>query len=138
MDYQRPSKKNLFRHLKQNIDDSNNGIKIMFKESSTFHRIYPMMIIAGILLGIIFHFIALEYVILVAIFIFDVVTETMNSAVEEVCDRVTREEDEYIKRSKDIASAAVYVAHLSYIVTILFFTFSHVFGFTWWTAIIPA
>lgn len=138
MNYQKPSKKNIFKHLKQNIDDSNNGLRIMFKESSTFQRIFPMMLIAGIVLGIVFHFIALEYIILVAILLFDVVTETMNTAVEEVCDRVTLEEDERIKRSKDIASAAVYVAHLSYIVTILFFTFAHIFGFSWWTAIIPA
>ena len=99
MKYERPSKKNIFTHLKQNVVDSMNGLKIMFKESSTFHRIYPMMIIGGVILGIIFHFNALEYVILAAIFIFDVVTETMNSAVEEVCDRVTLEKDERIKRS---------------------------------------
>ena len=110
----------------------------MFKESSTFQRIIPMMFIAGIILGIVFHFIVLEYIILIAILLFDVVTETMNTAVEEVCDRVTLEEDWRIKRSKDIASAAVYIAHLSYIVTILFFTFAHFFGFSWWTVIIPA
>lgn len=138
MSYEKPSKKNIFRHLKQNIDDSNNGLKIMFKESSTFHRIFPPMIVGGIALGLIFHFIALEYIILVAIFIFDIVTETMNSAVEEVCDRVTLDKDEKIKRSKDVASAAVYIAHLSYIFAALFFTISHAVGFTWWTKIIPS
>ena len=138
MEYKRPSKKNPLRHLKQNIDDSNNGLKIMLTESSTFHRIYPLMIVGGIALGLIFHFIALEYIILVAIFIFDVATETMNSAVEEVCDRVTLDEDNRIKRSKDIASAAVYIAHLSYIFAALFFTISHAVGFTWWTKIIPS
>lgn len=96
------------------------------------------MIVCGITLGHIFRFIALEYIILVAIFIFDVATETMNSAVEEVCDRVTLEKDEKIKRSKDIASAAVYIAHLSYIFATLFFTISHVAGFAWWTKIIPS
>ena len=110
----------------------------MLTESSTFHRIYPLMIVGGIALGLIFHFIALEYIILAAIFIFDVVTETMNSAVEEVCDRVTLDEDSRIKRSKDIASAAVYIAHLSYIFAALFFTISHAVGFTWWTKIIPS
>ncbi len=138
MDFQRPSKKNFFRHLKQNIDDSNNGLKIMFKESSTFHRIYPLMIAATILFGLFFHFIAIEYIILIAIFIFDIITETMNSAVEEVCDRVTRREDERIKRSKDIASAAVYITHLSYAFTLLFFLVSHIVNFEWWTKIIPA
>lgn len=138
MSYERPSKKNIFRHLKQNVDDSNNGLKIMFKESSTFHRIYPLMIAAAVALGLIFHFNAFEYIILGAILIFDVVTETMNSAVEEVCDRVTLEKDERIKRSKDIASAAVYIAHLCYIVAVLFFAFAHVFAFEWWTKIAPA
>ena len=110
----------------------------MFRESSTFHRIYPLMIVGGIALGLVFHFIALEYIILLAILVFDVATETMNSAVEEVCDRVTLEKDERIKRSKDIASAAVYIVHMSYVFAILFFTFSHIFGFVWWTKIIPA
>ena len=138
MKYVQPSKKNLLRHLRQNIDDSNNGLRIMLKESSTFHRIYPLMLVAGIVLGVIFHFIALEYIILSAIFIFDVVTETMNSAVEEVCDRVTLDKDERIKRSKDIASAAVYVAHLSYIAAALFFSISHAGEFAWWAHIIPS
>lgn len=138
MNFEKPSKKNLFRHLKQNIDDSNNGFKIMFKESSTFHRIYPMMIVGGILLGVFFHFIALEYVILAIFFVIDVATETMNSAVEEVCDRVTLEKDPFIKRSKDIASAAVYLTHLTYIVSAIFFVICHAIGFTWWTHLIPA
>jgi len=138
MNYQKPSKKNIFQHLLQNIRDSHNGLKIMLFESSTFHRIYPMMIVGGVVLGVIFHFIALEYIILVGIFILDAITETMNSAVEEVCDRITQSRDQYIKRSKDIASAAVYIAHLCYIGAAVFFVFAHVAGFDWWTKIIPA
>ena len=138
MEFKKPDKKNLFRHLKQNIDDSMNGLSIMFKESSTFHRIYLMMIIGGIIFGLIFKFNVLEIIILAGIFIFDVVIETMNSAVEEVCDRITLERDEKIKRSKDIASGAVCIMHFLYIFVILFFVFSHAFGFTWWTHLIPA
>ena len=138
MSYQKPPKKKLFQHLMLNIKDSHNGLKIMFRESSTFRRIYPMMLICGLLLGIVFDFIALEYIILAAIFIIDVITETMNTAVEEACDSVTRDFSEYIKRSKDIASAAVYIAHLSYIVSALFFTISHIICFDWWTKLIPA
>lgn len=138
MSYQKPPKKKLFRHLMLNIKDSHNGLKIMFRESSTFRRIYPMMLSCGLLLGIFFDFIALEYIILAAIFIIDVITETMNTAVEEACDSVTRDFSEYIKRSKDIASAAVYIAHLSYIVSASFFTISHIISFDWWTKLIPA
>lgn len=138
MDYQKPSKANVIEHLKLNIKDSHNGLKIMFRESSTFRRIYPMMLIGGILLGIAFHFIALEYIILGGLLVLDAGAETMNTAVEEACDSVTREYDEHIKRSKDIASAAVFITHLCFIVAAAFFAVSHVASFDWWTKIIPA
>jgi diacylglycerol kinase len=138
MAYQKPDKKNLFKHLLRNIKDSNNGIKIMFKESSTVHRIYPIMLIASIILGIITKFNVLEIVILVFLFLLDFITETMNSAVEEVADKITLEKDWRIKRAKDIASAAVYIAHLMVAFAILFFAISHALNFTWWTHLIPA
>jgi len=138
MKFQKPDKKNLLKHLLRNIDDSNNGMKIMFKESSTVHRIYPLMLIASIVLGLITKFNALEITILVFLFLIDFITETMNSAVEELADKVTLEKDWRIKRTKDIASAAVYVTHLMVIAAILFFTISHALNFTWWTHLIPA
>ena len=138
MEFQKPDKKNIFKHLLRNIQDSNNGIKIMLKESSTVHRIYPIMLIASIILGIITKFNVLEIVILVFLFLLDFITETMNSAVEEVADRITLEKDWRIKRAKDIASAAVYVTHLMVAIAILFFTISNAVGFTWWTHLIPA
>lgn len=137
MEFQKPDKKNIFKHLLRNIQDSNNGIKIMLKESSTVHRIYPIMILASIILGIITKFNVLEIVILVFLFLLDFITETMNSAVEEAADRITLERDEKIKRTKDIASAAVYITHLLVAFAILFFAISHAVGFTWWTHLIP-
>ena len=138
MEFKKPDKKNIFKHLLRNINDSNNGLKIMFKESSTVHRIYPIMLVAAIILGIITKFNALEIVILVFLFLLDFITETMNSAVEEVADRITLERDSKIKRTKDIASAAVYITHLMVAFAILFFAISHAQGFTWWTHLIPA
>lgn len=138
MEFKKPDKKNIFKHLLRNINDSNNGLKIMFKESSTVHRIYPIMLVAAIILGIITKFNALEIVILVFLFLLDFITETMNSAVEEVADRITLERDSKIKRAKDIASAAVYITHLMVAFAILFFAISHAQGFIWWTHLIPA
>ena len=138
MEFKKPDKKNIFKHLLRNINDSNNGLKIMFKESSTVHRIYPIMLVAAIILGIITKFNALEIVILVFLFLLDFITETMNSAVEEVADRITLERDSKIKRAKDIASAAVYITHLMVAFAILFFAISHAQGFVWWTHLIPA
>jgi diacylglycerol kinase len=138
MEFKKPDKKNIFKHLLRNINDSNNGLKIMFKESSTVHRIYPIMLVAAIILGIITKFNALEIVILVFLFLIDFITETMNSAVEEVADRITLERDQKIKRAKDIASAAVYISHLMVAFAILFFAISHAQGFIWWAHLIPA
>ena len=36
--------------------------------------------------------------------------EGLNSAIENLCDRVTKEKDEYIKNTKDIAAGAVLIA----------------------------
>lgn len=138
MEFQKPDKKNIFKHLLRNIKDSNNGLKIMFKESSTVHRIYPIMIVAAVVLGIITKFNILEIAIIILLFLLDFVIETMNSAVEELADRITLEKDLRIKRAKDIASAAVYITHLMAAAAILFFTISHALNFTWWTHLIPA
>lgn len=138
MEFKKPDKKNIFKHLLRNINDSNNGLKVMFKESSTVHRIYPIMLVAAIVLGIITKFNALEIVILVFLFLLDFITETMNSAVEELADRITLERDSKIKRAKDIASAAVYITHLMVAFAILFFAISHAQGYIWWTHLIPA
>ncbi len=138
MSYQKKSKDNLFAHLRQNVKDSNNGLKIMVCESSTFRRIYPIMIASTLVLDMLFDFIMLEYVILVALFILDSITETMNTAVEEACDSITTDYDWHIKRSKDIASAAVYITHLCYITAAVFFAIAHAVNFEWWSALIPA
>ena len=138
MKFQKPDKKNIFTHLLRNINDSNNGLKIMFKESSTVHRIYPIMLIAAIILGVASQYNALEIVIIVFLFLLDFIIETINSSIEEVADRITLERDEKIKRAKDIASAAVYIAHLLVAFAILFFAISHFLNFTWWTHLIPA
>ena len=137
MKYVKPDKKNVFRNIFQNICDSNNGLKIMFKESGTVQRLIPIEIVAGVILGVIFNFNALEFIILaVAVFkVFD--SETINSAIEEVNDLVTLDENERVKRSKDMASASVWMWHLVFIICAIGFVVMHVLNFAWWKAIIP-
>ena len=138
MEFIKPDKKNLFKHLRRNIHDSNNGLSIMFEESSTIHRIYPIMLFFSLVFGIITKFNLLEILILVFLFLLDFITETMNSAVEELGDKISLGQDWHIKRAKDLASAAVYITHIMFAVALLFFTISHFAGFTWWTHLIPA
>lgn len=119
------------------MNDSNNGLKIMFKESGTVQRLIPIEITAGGILGLIFGFNALECIILALIIIQLFTVETINTAIEEVNDLVTLEENFRVKRSKDMASASVWVWHLVYIFCVIGFVVMHVLGFAWWQAIIP-
>jgi diacylglycerol kinase (ATP) len=110
----------------------------MAKESSTVQRLIPLEIIVGVIAGIITGFTALEYVILVVIMVILFTTETINSAIEEVNDLVTDEISEKVKRSKDLASASVWIWHLMYMGAFVFFLVCHLVNFTWWTQLIPA
>ena len=138
LQFQKPNKSNLFIHIWRNISDSDHGLAIMFRESSTVRRLIPVEIIIGmIVFGLIAKFIVLEYVIL-AITLFMVFTfETMNSAVEEVNDLVTLEENERVRRSKDIASGSVWAWHIAFIVEAVFFLICHLAHFAWWAHLIP-
>lgn len=137
MKYEKPNKNNVFRHIFQNVADSNNGLKIMFKESSTVRRLIPIEIIAGGILGVVFGFNALEFIILAVVLVVLFTVETINTAIEEVNDLVTLEENERVKRSKDMASASVWIWHLMFIVCAIGFIVMHILGFAWWQAIIP-
>ena len=137
MKYEKPDKSNVFRNIFRNISDSNNGLKIMFKESSTVQRLIPIEIIAGGALGAIFGFIPLEYIIMLAVLVHLFTAETANTSVEEVNDLVTLEENPRVKRSKDIASASVWIWHLVYIVCVVGFIVMHLLNFAWWKVIIP-
>ncbi len=137
MQYQKPDKRNLFLNIWRNVNDSNRGLAIMFRESSTVRRLIPVEIIAGVLFGVIFHYIALEYIIMGVTLVVLFTVETMNTAVEEVNDLVTLEENKRVQRSKDMASGAVWVWHLMYIVEVLFFLVCHLAHFAWWQHIIP-
>jgi len=56
-----------------------------------------------------------EFVLLIFSLIFIMVTELLNSAIEAVVDRVGLERHELSGRAKDIASAAVFVAILFFL-----------------------
>ena len=137
MKFQKPDKKNVFVNIWRNISDSNHGLAIMFRESSTVQRLIPIELIAGVVLGIIFGYIALEYIIMGVVLVVLFTVETANSAVEEVNDLVTDEYDERVKRSKDMASASVWIWHLMYIFCVFFFLICHLVDFPWWAHIIP-
>lgn len=115
----KPSKKGIFNTIKRNVKDSKNGLKILFKESGTVHKIYPLYIGGTIVLGIIAGFTPLDYLVCAFVLILDLVTETLNSAIEELGDKASQVYDNRVKRAKDLSSAAVYLMHLLLIAVIL-------------------
>lgn len=137
MKFEKPDKSNVFKNIIRNIADSNRGLMIMAKESTTVQRLIPLEIAVAVVVGLLTKFIALEYVILAIVMVVLFTTETINSAIEEVNDLVTDQVNEKVKRSKDLASASVWVWHLMYMGTFLFFLICHLANFAWWVEIIP-
>lgn len=135
MKFEKPDKKNVFAHIFRNISDSGHGMGILFRESSTVKRLIPIEICGGLLIGLAGRFIPLEFLILVLVLVILFTVEALNTAIEEVNDLVTLEVDERVRRSKDMASAAVAVWHLVYVVCVFAFLFCHLAGFPWWLAI---
>lgn len=136
MKFEKPDKKGVFTQIFRNISDSGHGLSIMFKESGTVKRLIPIEFVGGLLIGLAGRFIPLEFVILAVILIILFTVETLNTAIEEVNDLVTLEVDERVRRSKDMASGAVAVWHLVYVVCVFLFLFCHLAKFPWWIAIL--
>ena len=136
MKFEKPDKKGVFTQIFRNISDSGHGMFIMFRESGTVKRLIPIEFVGGVLIGLAGRFIPLEYLILLAVLILLFTVETLNTSIEEVNDLVTLEVDERVRRSKDIASAAVAVWHLVYVVCVFLFLFCHLAKFPWWIAIL--
>ena len=129
MQFQKPDKKGGFTQIFRNISDSGHGLSIMFKESGTVRRLIPIELIGGIIVGLIFHFIPLEFILLSFILLILFTAETLNTSIEEVNDLVMLEENERVRRSKDIASGSVAVWHLVYVVCVFTFIFFHLVHF---------
>ena len=136
MKFEKPDKKSVFAQIFRNISDSGHGMGILFRESSTVKRLIPIEFFGGLLIGLASKFIPLEFLILVVILLILFTVEALNTAIEEVNDLVTLEVDERVRRSKDMASAAVAVWHLVYVVCVFTFLFCHLAKFPWWQAIV--
>ena len=136
MKFEKPDKRNVFAQIFRNISDSGHGMGILFRESGTVKRLIPIEFFGGLLIGLAGKFVPLEFLILVVVLAILFTVEALNTAIEEVNDLVTLEVDERVRRSKDMASAAVAVWHLIYVVCVFGFLFCHLAGFPWWLAII--
>lgn len=100
-----------------------NGLKILFREEHNA-RIHLAITIMAILAGIFFRLSAMEWIIICLLIGFVFAMELLNSALENLCDYVSPEYSEMVKKVKDLAAAGVLIAAITSIIagSILFIT----------------
>ena len=104
--------------LYKNFINSMNGLKIALKENS-----FIIELIGGIfLIPYLFflnHSLFLKLLILTVYFLL-LAFEILNTSIEKLSDKITKEVDEDIRKIKDLASAAVFVVLIILIILIIF------------------
>ena len=88
--------------------NSVNGIKWYAKDGKSI-ILYVFGVILEVIMGIIYHISGLEWTLLVCMLTLILSVELLNTAIESVCDLVTKEYNMKIKIAKDCGSAATFV-----------------------------
>lgn len=89
-----------------------NGLKILFKEEHNA-RIHLVITIAVIAAGIFFRISPIEWIVVCALISLVLAMEIVNSAIENLCDYVNPKHSESIKKTKDLAAAAVLIVAIA-------------------------
>lgn len=107
------------KKLLKNFVNSINGLKVSLKENSFILEVVGGFILIPYLvlveLDVIYKFIIITVYFLLLAF------ELINTAVEKLSDKITKDLDSDIKKIKDISSAAVFVIFLL-LISLLFLT----------------
>ena len=88
--------------------NSVNGIKWYAKDGKSI-ILYIFGVILEVIMGIVYHISGLEWTLLVCMLTLILSVELLNTAIESVCDLVTKEYNMKIKIAKDCGSAATFV-----------------------------
>ena len=84
-----------------------------------FHLVAAVYVLV---FSLFYHFSAVQTAVLVILIALVIAAELFNTAIENVCDAITKEQNEYIKRAKDISAGAVLVLSVAaVIVAVIFF-----------------
>lgn len=86
-----------------------NGLKILLREEHNA-RIHLAVAIVVIVAGIFVGLSITEWIIITILIGFVFAMEIVNSAIENLCDLICPEQNEKIKKIKDLAASAVFVA----------------------------
>ncbi len=79
-------------------------------------RIHLIAAAIAIAMGFILHISPMEWAIIVLCICVVIATEAMNTALEAICNRVSMERDDLIKRAKDCAAASVLITAIMSII----------------------
>jgi len=104
--------------LYNNFINSINGIKMALKENS-----FVLELIGGIFLLPYLFFLDVSLLLkmlILAVYFLLLAFEILNTSIEKLSDKITKEIDPDIKNIKDLASAAVFVVLLILIILIAF------------------
>jgi diacylglycerol kinase len=87
------------------------GLKVLFlfEHNSRIHLLATFMVV---FLSIYLKISVLEWLALLIVIGMVFCAEIFNSSIETLCDRVSPEKDEMIKRTKDLGAAGVFMASL--------------------------
>jgi diacylglycerol kinase len=93
-----------------------NGIKLIFKNERNFRTILKVAIVV-ILAGFAFQVSYTDWIALCLVISMVIVSETINSAIEALCDTVSLDYKVNIKYAKDVSAGAVLVSAIVSVIT---------------------
>lgn len=90
------------------IGNSLNGIRCYAKDGKSI-ILYLFCAIVEVIMGFVYNINGLEWILIICILGITLSVELLNTAIEAVCDLVTREYNPLVKIAKDCGSAATFV-----------------------------
>lgn len=103
------SEKFSFRRRAKSAKYALDGLKVLFSEehNSRIHTVITILVVAA---GFLLKISNTEWLVICILVALVFGLEIMNSAIENICDFITPQKNESIKKIKDLAAAAVFVA----------------------------
>lgn len=97
--------------LLQTMKNSINGLVSYAKEGKSI-IIYILGVIFETIMGFVYNINGLEWILIICILGIILAVELLNTAIENVCDAITKDYNNYIKVAKDCGSAATFIVTL--------------------------
>ena len=113
----KPAKFSIAKRLKS-FTFAFNGLKILFKEQYNA-RIHLLAIVVVVIAGAWFKLTASEWIAITFAIGLVIAMEIINTAIEQIADFMTTEQNPKIKKIKDLASAGVLVSAITAVIIAL-------------------